>query len=214
MASISDSHNTESKTSAGPMVTQKKQKLGSKWKLQGAAVYLTSYNKNKTECKQAFDCVSKSSVSDQHIYSTPCKRDVSVAHQGIADIRCHIERKTHKSRIQSLKNQTLINFRPRDDPLHDQVKPSLNGSAKTLWFNSFCMDSCSIMAEYVSLGGERIIGCSLPPLGTIYRDHCLAHARKIISDPQHPAYHPFAQLPSGRRFCSTKAKSARFSQSM
>ena len=36
---------------------------------------------------------------------------------------------------------------------------------------------------------ERIIGCSLPPLGTIYRDRCLAHARKIISDPQHPAYH-------------------------
>ena len=29
---------------------------------------------------------------------------------------------------------------------------------------------------------ERIIGCSLSPLGTIYRDGCLAPARKVISD--------------------------------
>ena len=82
-----------------------------------------------------------------------------------------------------------------------------------LWFGGLSAHRQHHLDRVVKTA-ERIIGCSLPPLGTIYRGRCLAHARKVISDSQHPAYHLFERLPSGRRFRSIKAKWARFSQSM
>ena len=73
--------------------SQKKQKTDRK--LHGAAVYSTGYSKNKRAWKQVYPCIAKSSVSDEHIFCTVCKRDVSVKHQGIADITRHVESNMH-----------------------------------------------------------------------------------------------------------------------
>ena len=104
---------TEDHRDAGQ--SQKKQKTDRK--LHGAAVYSTGYSKNKIAC------IAKSSVSDEHIFCTVCKRDVSVKHQGIADITRHVESNMHKSRVAGLRNQPLINFKPHSDPLHYKASP-------------------------------------------------------------------------------------------
>ena len=82
-----------------------------------------------------------------------------------------------------------------------------------VWFGGLSAHQQRHLDRVVKTAG-RIIGCSLPPLGTTYRDRCPAHTMKIMSDPQHPAHHPFVKLPSGRRYRSIKTKSARFSQTM
>ena len=83
-----------------------------------------------------------------------------------------------------------------------------------VWFGGLSAHQQRHLDRVVKTAERIIIGCSLPPLGTIYRNRCLAHARKTISDSQHPAYHLFKRLPSGRRFHSITAKSAQFSQSI
>lgn len=98
----------------------KRQKTGRKFR--GAALYTAGYSNNKTAWKQAYGFVSQSSVSDQHIFCLICKKDVSIAHQGVSDIKRHAESKVHKNREAGLKNQPTLSFKAKSDPLHEKVK--------------------------------------------------------------------------------------------
>lgn len=116
---IYSSSDSDSEANTSP--DQKKQKLRHERKLKGAAVYSTSYSANETVWKKTFDCVSKSSVSDEHVFCNVCKKDLSVAHQGIADIRRHTEGKRHRRMVQGLKNQPRVGS--FFNSLHDKVRP-------------------------------------------------------------------------------------------
>ena len=60
----------------------------------------------------------------------------------------------------------------------------------------------------------RITGCdSLPTLEDIYCQRTIARSRKIVADPQHPAYHLFQLMPSGKRYRSIRARTTRFKNS-
>ena len=60
---------------------------------------------------------------------------------------------------------------------------------------------------------SEIIGCSLPTIGSHHDTRISRKARKIISDPSHPAHHLFTLLPSGRRYSSITSKTTRFRDS-
>ena len=67
--------------------------------------------------------------------------------------------------------------------------------------------------ERVVRRASKIIGCSLPTIGSHYDTRISRKARKIISDPSHPAHHLFTLLPSGRRYRSITSKTSRFRDS-
>ncbi len=53
--------------------------------------------------------------------------------------------------------------------------------------------------QRVICSAERVIGCPLPSLKSLYDSRTLRRARKIMADPSHPGHGLFALLPSGKR---------------
>jgi hypothetical protein len=84
---------------------------------------------------------------------------------------------------------------------------SILPSCITVWY-------CSTVAEKQALqrvvnSAQRIIGCSLPSLSTIYITRCKDRAASIMKDSTHPAHGLFTLLPSGRRLRSIRARTTR-----
>uniref|UniRef100_A0A3B3DDJ9 Reverse transcriptase domain-containing protein n=1 Tax=Oryzias melastigma TaxID=30732 RepID=A0A3B3DDJ9_ORYME len=60
---------------------------------------------------------------------------------------------------------------------------------------------------------QKIIGCSLPTMASIYTSRCLSRARNIKKDHTHPGHHLFKLLPSGRRYRAVPARTNRLRDS-
>ncbi len=57
--------------------------------------------------------------------------------------------------------------------------------------------------------GAKIIGAPLPSILDIFLARCSSKTNSIVKDPTHPSHNLFQLLPSGRRYRSIRARSAR-----
>ncbi|MCP4487325.1 MAG: DUF1891 domain-containing protein [Gammaproteobacteria bacterium] len=89
---------------------------------------------------------------------------------------------------------------------------SLLTYAVSVWHSS-CTEAERKRLQRVTNTAEKIIGCPLPPITTIYKSRCLSRAKSIIKDPSHPGFHLFTLLPSGRRYRSIAARTNRMKDS-
>lgn len=86
---------------------------------------------------------------------------------------------------------------------------------------TFCISSwyaaCSVadrrILQRVIGSAQKTIGCPLPSLEELANSRCLNRTRSILKDIVHPAHHLFNLLPSGRRYRSMKARTARLTNS-
>jgi len=96
--------------------------------------------------------------------------------------------------------KTLINF------YRCTIESFLFGCI-TAWFDS-CSTADRKALQRVVKTVERIIGCHLPAVQSIYHT-CLRKAQKIIEDYSHPGHGLFTLLPSGRHYWSIQARTTR-----
>lgn len=89
---------------------------------------------------------------------------------------------------------------------------SLLTYAVSVWHSS-CTEADRKRLQRVTNTAQKIIGCPLPPLSTIYNSRCLGRAKSIIKDYTHPGFHLFNLLPSGRRYRAIPAKTNRLRDS-
>lgn len=89
---------------------------------------------------------------------------------------------------------------------------SLLTYAVSVWHSS-CTEADRKRLQRVTKTAQKIIGCPLPPIPTIYNSRCVSRARSIIKDPTHPGFHLFTLLPSGRRYKALPARTNRMKNS-
>ena len=82
----------------------------------------------------------------------------------------------------------------------------------SVWFGGTDQAQRKMLDRVVS-HASRTVGEELTPLATIYEARMTTRAKKIVSDPAHPAHHLFQRLPSGRRYRLIKAGTARLRRS-
>ena len=89
---------------------------------------------------------------------------------------------------------------------------SLLTYAVSVWHSS-CTEADRKRLQRVTNTAQKIIGCPLPPLSTIYNSRCLGRAKNIIMDYTHPGFHLFKLLPSGRRYRAIPVRTNRLRDS-
>ena len=91
------------------------------------------------------------------------------------------------------------------------IESVLAFSLSTWYGNATCDDKR--LLDSVVKAAEKIIGCELPSIASIYRSRISKRANKIIADDSHPARQLFEKLPSGRRLRLMKCNSKRLANS-
>ncbi len=81
-------------------------------------------------------------------------------------------------------------------------------SCITVWYRNCSAADCKTRRRTVNTAA-KIIGAPLPSILDIFLTRCSSKANSIVKDPTHPSYSLFPLLPSGRRFRSIRARSAR-----
>ena len=109
-------------------------------------------------------------------------------------------------RREHLNTQLLVTF-------YRSTIESLLTYAVSVWHSS-CTEADRKRLQRVAKVAQKIIGCPLPSLSTIYGSSCLSRARGILKDTTHPGYHLFNLLSSdNRRFRSIYAGTNRLRNS-
>ncbi|KAK0134730.1 hypothetical protein N1851_029619 [Merluccius polli] len=107
-------------------------------------------------------------------------------------------------RKEQLNTQLLVTF-------YRSTIEGLLTYAVSVWHSS-CTEEEKKLQRVANIA-QKIIGCPLPSLSTIYNSRCLSRARNILKDTTHPGFHLFNLLPSGRRFRSIRARTNRLRDS-
>ncbi|KAI2667011.1 hypothetical protein H4Q32_029349 [Labeo rohita] len=81
-------------------------------------------------------------------------------------------------------------------------------SCITVWYGNCSAADCKTLQRTVNTAA-KIIGAPLPSLLDIFLARCSGKATSIVKDSTHPSHHLFQLLPSGRRYRSIRACSAR-----
>ncbi|KAI2643798.1 hypothetical protein H4Q32_029977 [Labeo rohita] len=81
-------------------------------------------------------------------------------------------------------------------------------SCITVWYGNCSAADRKTLQRTVNTAA-KIIGAPLPSLLDIFLARCSGKATSIVKDPTHPSHHLFQLLPSGRRYRSIRARSAR-----
>ena len=136
-------------------------------------------------------------ISDSLKWDDHCSSILSKAQQ-----RMYFLRKLKKFRL----NQDILT------QFYRAVVESVLTFSIIVWYGSASKSDKEKLQRVVSTA-EKIIGCSLPSLETIYKDRVKKRAAKIVKDQSHPANYLFEELPSGRRYRTIKAKTERFRKS-
>ena len=89
---------------------------------------------------------------------------------------------------------------------------SILSSCIIAWFGN-CTASDRKTLQRIVRTAEKIIGVSLPSIMDIYTTRCIRKATSIVNDPIHPSHRLFSLLPSGRRYRSIRAITARLCNS-
>ena len=96
----------------------KRSKVVSKTKFSGAHQYKTKF---KPDWSKKWLFIVAVPNDPYYARCTICKRNISVCHQGIADIKVHLESQMHKKLAKLDDSQSRINFLPTSSPLNDKV---------------------------------------------------------------------------------------------
>ncbi len=78
----------------------------------------------------------------------------------------------------------------------------------TVWYGNCCATDHKTLQRTVNTAA-KIIGAPLPSIMYIFLTRCSSKAKSILKDPTHPSHSLFELLPSGRRYRSIRARSAR-----
>ncbi len=81
-------------------------------------------------------------------------------------------------------------------------------SCITVWYGNCSAADCKTLQRTVNTAA-KIIGAPLPSILDIFLTRCPSKAKSIVEDPTHPSHSLFQLLPSGRRYRSIRARSAR-----
>ncbi len=81
-------------------------------------------------------------------------------------------------------------------------------SCITVWYGNCCAAHRKTLQRTVNTAA-KIIGGPLPSILDIFLTRCSSKAKSIVEDPTHPSHSLFQLLPSGRRYRSIRARSAR-----
>ncbi len=81
-------------------------------------------------------------------------------------------------------------------------------SCITVWYGNCCAADRKTLQRTVNTAA-KIIGAPLPSILDIFLTRCSSKAKSIVEDPTHPSHSLFQLLPSGRRYQSIRARSAR-----
>ncbi len=81
-------------------------------------------------------------------------------------------------------------------------------SCITVWYGNCCAADRKTLQRTVNTVA-KIIGAPLPSILDIFLTRCSSKAKSIVEDPTHPSHSLFQLLPSGRRYRSIRARSAR-----
>ncbi len=81
-------------------------------------------------------------------------------------------------------------------------------SCITVWYGNCCAADRKTLQRTVN-NAAKIIGAPLPSILDIFLTRCSSKAKSIVEDPTHPSHSLFQLLPSGRRYRSIRARSAR-----
>ncbi len=81
-------------------------------------------------------------------------------------------------------------------------------SCITVWYGNCCAADGKTLQRTVNTAA-KIIGAPLPSILDIFLTRCSSKAKSIVEDPTHPSHSLFQLLPSGRRYRSIRARSAR-----
>ncbi|KAI2650776.1 hypothetical protein H4Q32_000841 [Labeo rohita] len=81
-------------------------------------------------------------------------------------------------------------------------------SCITVWYGNCSAADRKTLQRTVNTAA-KIISAPLPSLLDIFLARCSGKATSIVKDPTHPSHHLFQLLPSGRRYRSIRARSAR-----
>ncbi|KAI2645940.1 hypothetical protein H4Q32_025291 [Labeo rohita] len=81
-------------------------------------------------------------------------------------------------------------------------------SCITIWYGNCSAADCKTLQRTMNTAA-KIIGAPLPSLLDIFLAQCSGKATSIVKDSTHPSHHLFQLLPSGRRYRSIRARSAR-----
>ncbi len=109
----------------------------------------------------------------------------------------------------------LKKFRVRPHLLlrfYTAIVESILTSSITVWFSSLDTLSRKKLQRIINRA-SKIIGSPLPSLELLHHKRTLCRARKITSDPTHPAHYAFQLLPSRRRYRTIASKTTRFKNS-
>ncbi len=85
---------------------------------------------------------------------------------------------------------------------------SMLTSCITVWYGNCCAADRKTLQRTVNTAA-KIIGAPLPSILDIFLTRCSSKAKSIVEDPTHPSHSLFQLLPSGRRYRSIRARSAR-----
>lgn len=136
-------------------------------------------------------------ISNNLKWTTNTKHIIAKAQQ-----RLYFLRQLKKYRI---KHQLLVLF-------YSAIIESIITSSITVWYGSTDSQTKKKLQQIVNKA-SKIIGKPLPSVESLYTLRTVKRAKKIISDPSHPAHHLFQLLPSGRRYRSLSTKTKRFTNS-
>ncbi len=81
-------------------------------------------------------------------------------------------------------------------------------SCITVWYGNCCAADRKTLQRTVNTAA-KIIGAPLPSILDIFLTRCSSKAKSIVKDPTHPSHSLYQLLPSGRRYRSIRAHSAR-----
>ncbi len=81
-------------------------------------------------------------------------------------------------------------------------------SCITVWYGNCSAADRKTLQRTVNMAA-KIIGAPLPSILDIFLARCSSKTNSIVKDPTHPSHSLFQLLPSGRRYRSIRARSAR-----
>ncbi len=81
-------------------------------------------------------------------------------------------------------------------------------SCITVWYGNCSAADRKTLQRTVNTAA-KIIGAPLPSILDIFLARCSSKTNSIVKDPTHPSHSLFQLLPSGRRYRSIRARSAR-----
>ncbi len=86
-------------------------------------------------------------------------------------------------------------------------------SCITVWYGN-CSAADRKTLQWTVNTAAKIIGAPLPSILDIFLARCSSKTNSIVKDPTHPSHSLFQLLPSGRRYRSIRARSARPAQQL